>query len=243
MSIRDKGTVTVRLSWESGSRTNADINNMELVYTGKYDALLAIMPEKGAVSATGNDIPDGYKVETAALRPRKGLLGTLTITLVEIDASATGGLPPGALRSTIEIDMAQLEKPILTKSAYSGYAPAIDLWRNEPDVGLRSQYKYHDAAGAEQTLSGEALKVAALMLKGVESYISFNPVVTRNSIYDARPAPSGYGKISTPPVTVSGTWVYLKTADRIIQQTDGKYQRTEQWTGADEWSPDLYENA
>ena len=76
MSIRDKGTVTVRLSWESGSKTNADINNMELVYTGKYAALLAIMPAKGAVAAEGNDIPDGYKVETANLRPRKGLLGT-----------------------------------------------------------------------------------------------------------------------------------------------------------------------
>lgn len=242
MSIRDKGTVTVRLSWESGSKTNADINNMELVYTGKYAALLAIMPAKGAVAAEGNDIPDGYKVETANLRPRKGLLGTLTINLVEIDTSSSGDLPAGALKSTIEIDMAQLDKPILTKSAYSGYAPMIEMWKSEPNAGLRSEYKYHDAADEEQVLTGEALTVATLMLKGVESYIAFNPVITRNSTYKTRPTPADYGKICTPPVTAPGTWVYLKTADRIIQQTDGKYQRTEQWTGADEWSTDLYES-
>ena len=65
-------------------------------------------------------------------------------------------------------------------------------------------YKYHDAADEEQVLTGEALTVATLMLKGVESYIAFNPVITRNSTYKTRPTPADYGKICTPPVTAPG---------------------------------------
>ncbi len=242
MSVIDKGTVTARLSWESGSKTKGEVDTMQLVYQGKYAALASIMPAKGTIAAAGNDIPSGFKVESAELRPRKGLLGTLTINLVEVDGSS-GTVPSGALTSVIEIDMAQLEKPILTLTAYAGYAPIIELWKNETDAGLRSEYKYHDAAGDEQTLSGDALKVATLMLKGVESYLAFNPVITRVSTYKTRPTPADYGKICAPPITAPGTWQYLKTADKIVQQADKKYQRTEQWTGADEWSSDLYASA
>lgn len=235
MATKDKGNVAVREAWESGVRTRAKLDSFLLVKIGKYAALEAIQPQYGDEPLTG------YIVESSVLTPRRGLMGELRIQLVEKDISV-GTRPLGALKSTFEIDMAQLEKPIMSKPVFSGYAPQIDLWRNA-SAELRSQYKYLDADGAEQTLSGEALTAARLILKGTESYLCFYPVVMRTSIYKARPTPADYGKICTPPITAPGAWVYLKTSDRIMQQTDRNYVRTEQWTGADEWSTDLYETA
>ncbi|MDD4059183.1 MAG: hypothetical protein PHW08_00595 [Kiritimatiellae bacterium] len=235
MATSNKGNVAVRDAWQSGKRTRAETDSTVLVKQGLYADLAAIQPAKGVELVTG------FVVESSTLEPRKGLLGTLTINLVEKDVSS-GTKPVGALKSTIEIDMAQLEKPILTKSDYSGYADVIELWKAGP-AALRSQYKYKDASETEQTLTGNALIVAQLALKGIDTYLAFNPVITRMSTYKSRPTPENYGKICAPPVTAPGTWVYLKTSDRIVQQSDGKYVRTEQWTGADEWAPELYESA
>lgn len=235
MATAYKGNTAVRETWESGAIIRGDVDRIEIVKTGKFADLQAVLPAKGAELVTG------YTVEIAKLDPRKGGMGRLSITLVEKDTTS-GTVPVGALSSTIEIDMAQLEKPILTMSDYSAYAPEIELWKAS-SAAQRSQYKYTDAAGAEQTLAGNALVVAQLALKGVESYLAFNPVITRVSIYKSRPTPANYGKIDTPPVTAPGTWVYLKTGDRIVQGTDKKYTRTEQWTGADEWATELYETA
>lgn len=236
MATSNKGNVAVRDAWKSGKRTRAETDSTVLVKEGLYADLALIQPAKGVELVTG------YLVESSTLEPRKGLLGTLSINLVEKDVSSTGTKPVGALKSTIEIDMAQLEKPILTKSDYSAYADVIELWK-AADATLRSSYKYKDATGTDQTLTGNALIVAQLALKGVETYLAFNPVITRMSTYKSRPTPENYGKICAPPVTAPGTWVYLKTADRIVQQSDGKYVRTEQWTGADEWAPELYGSA
>lgn len=236
MATKNKGNTAVRETWESGTRVRADIDTMELVKTGLYADLQAQQPSKGAELVTG------YEVESSRLIPRRGLLGELRINLVEKFPDSTTQKPVGSIRSTIEIDMAQLEKPILSKAEYAGYAPEITMWK-DADAGLRSQYKYLDASKAEQTLAGDALKVAALMLKGTDSYLAFNPVISRTSIYKSRPTPSDYGKICTPPITVPGDWVYLKTADRISQLDKKTYSRTEQWTGADEWSTDLYGSA
>lgn len=245
MSVKDRGTVTARLSWESGAKTKSEIDTMQLVYQGKYVLLEPLMLPKGAIAASGNDIPAGYKVETSVLQPRKGLLGTLTISLVELDGSDFGidPLPVDALTRTIETDMAQLERPLLTNPMFteeaSTVAEHIDLWRNGSDVGLRNEYKYKDETG-EVDLAGLDLIAAKKIMKGVETWLEFQPVITRTTIWKVRKDPTNIGKINTPPVTVPGTWVYLKVCDRCIQQTDGKYVQTEQWSGAKEWDTDFY---
>ena len=129
----------------------------------------------------------------------------------------------------------------MTHQDFRAYAADVEMWRSEADAKLRSEYKYTDGA-ATINLVGSSLKAARLILKGVESFLTFAPVISRTSTYKSRPTPADYGKICTPPTTVPGSWVYLKTADRIVQQTDKTYQRTEQWTGAEEWSTDLYES-
>ena len=236
MATTYKGNTAVRDAWESGTITQDTLDTIQQIKKGKYADLLAIQPTKGAEPIAN------FIVVNSTLVPKRGKMGELTINLIQKDVSTVGGLPAGALRSTIETDMAQLEKPILAMSDYSGYAPQIALWKDAP-ADLRSQYKYTDADGDPQTLTGEGLKVATLMLKGVETVLMFAPVISRTSIYKSRKDPENCGKIDTPPVTVPGGWVYLKTADRCIQLGDKSYSRTEQWTGAEEWSTDLYKAA
>ena len=236
MATVNKGNTAVRETWESGQIVRAEQDSTEIVKQGLYADLAAVQPAKGVELVTG------FVVEHSTLTREKGGWGKLVIALREKDVSTTGGKPIGAIESTIEVDMSQLERPILARTEYSGYAPMIELWRASPAT-LRSQYKYNDANGNEQTLTGEALKVATLELKGIETWLDFAPVVTRMSTYKTRPDPEDIGKIASPPVSVPGTWQYLKTADRIVQQADKKYCRTEQWTGAKEWSTDLYETA
>ncbi|NLF85228.1 MAG: hypothetical protein GX571_03890 [Lentisphaerae bacterium] len=44
-------------------------------------------------------------------------------------------------------------------------------------------------------------------------------------------------------MSVPGTYTWLKTADRIVQNAKRQYTRTEQWTASDKWDTDLYEAA
>lgn len=236
MATQYKGNSSVRETWESGKIVRAETDSTEIVKRGKFADLAAIQPAKGVELVTG------FVVEQSTLEGEKGGMGKLVISLREKDVSTTGGKPLGAIESTIEVDMAQLERPLMAKDGLSDGTPvAIEKWRNA-DLDDRVLYKYKEGESTI-TLDTEAIKYAKLILKGIETFLEFAPVVTRMSTYKSRPDPKDIGKIDTPPVTVPGTWQYLKTADRCVQQADKKYCRTEQWTGAKEWSTDLYEVA
>ena len=238
MATSYKGNTDVRLAWESGRKTRGDIDTLTLIKKGKYADLEAIVPTKGT------DLITGYTVDTAVLDPARGLMGTLTITLAEKDGSTSGTQPTGSVTSVVGTKMAQLEKPLLTHPNYTSeetsIAEKILLWKAEPDSILRAQYQYKTIDGVA-TLAGLDLQAAKKIMKGVESYLMFVPVVTRTTTWKARKSPSAdIGKISVPPVSVPGSWVYLKTADECQQQSDKKYVQTEEWTGSLEWDTDLY---
>lgn len=234
MATQYKGNTAVREAWESGQRTSANSDTIQQIKKGKYADLLGIMPAKGAELITG------FEVVTARLVPRRGKMGELTIDLIQKQPPSGVSKPVGSLRSTIETDMVQLEKSILTKKGLSdGTPPKVELWRAS-SADLRAKFKYNED-GETYDLDEEAKKFAKLILKGTESYLAFYPVVSRTTIWAARKDPTNFGTINTPPVTVPGTWVYLKTADRCSQTSDKTYTQTEQWTGAEEWSTDLYE--
>lgn len=239
MATQYKGNSSVRETWESGKIVRAETDSTEIVKRGKFADLAAIQPAKGVELVTG------FVVEQSTLEGEKGGMGKLVISLREKDVSTTGGKPLGAIDSTIEVDMAQLEKPLMMspKIESDGTPVEIEKWRNA-DLADRVLYKYREDGNPEPIpLNTEALKYAKMILKGIETWLDFVPVVTRMSTYKSRPDPEDIGKIDTPPVTVPGTWQYLKTADRCVQQADKKYFRTEQWTGAKVWSTDLYETA
>lgn len=229
------GDVSVRLVWESGTITVGDSTQRILIYDGLYSDLYALNVALGSVIAGYED----WRVSAVTLAPKKGGLGRLTVTLQT--ASAFSGTIYGtALRVRWEVDMAQIEKPILTHPKLTDdMRTNLQLWMSEEDRKLKMWGKYKDESGTEKSLGSDEMIWAGKIRNGVESYIVFAPVITKVSTCDGRPQTSRPGYIETPATTVDG-FEYLKTADRSAQGDDGKWTRTEQWTGADSWDTDLY---
>lgn len=240
LSARSGGTVSVgdvtgRISWESGGVSVGDVIGRQIVVEGQFAEL-----EATAISLQRGDVVEDYfnmGVDSAELSPRQGGLAKLTIRLVPSTAFETAEDP---LRETVEIDMAQIEKPILTHPKLTGDMPAnLALWRDGADEALKRADKYKDAAGNEKTLTETEKKWAAKIRAGVESYLVFAPVITLTGSYDGRPESDVPGHIDTPTVSVSG-FEYLKTCDRVRQNADRTWERVQQWTGADKWDADIY---
>lgn len=241
-----KGSADVHDHYTGGRIINAETKTRIFVLQGRYADLKAQMPSRDSRFR-------GLRVESSELVRAKGGMGLLTITCR--GKGGASGNPSGNIEETVyEIEMAQLEKPLLSKPAWSGYVEQIEAWRGS-DPALRAAYKYTDAAGDEVELAGGARKVAALLMKGVESYLVFAPVVrvTRRSnekpedTSEFRQIGKDCGKRCRPPADplslVAGTWDWLKTADRCQKVAGGSFERVEEWTGADEWDKDLYDEA
>jgi len=253
MATAYKGNSAVRETPESGRRTFSANESLEVIKRGKYADLATEQPLKGAEYVTG------YVVEQSTLSRMRGAWGELVVQLVEKDTS-TQFLPFGALDSFIEVDMTQVEKPLssnpkLVKQDSGTTQTVIDevaAWRNSPQ---QRQRKYQiplstltreanpDVDAEWEELTGESLAMAKKLAAGIEGWIAFYPVVTRTSTYKFRPDPADCGRIQDPPVSVPGTYTWLKTADRIVQNAKRQYTRTEQWTASDKWDTDLYEAA
>lgn len=194
-------------------------------------------------------IPSTHTVVSRRKTPGKGGFAECIVVLKpKASVPASGGSGQEALDCTYEIEMAQLEKPILSHPSYSGYAAHIDAWRNSPPE-IRNADKYvtgTDENGEYETepLTSSELVVAAKIKKGVESYLVFVPVVTKTTLSAEMPDVSGnVGKRGAPRLKPSGTWEWLKTGDKAVQRQDSTWERVEQWTAADEWDHDLYGEA
>jgi len=248
MATKYIGNSTVRETPESGRRTRGDASTLELVRRGKYTDLESQQPGKGDES-----IVTGYLVEQSVLHRLRGGWGELVISLVA--NSVSSGTPPEPIETTIEIDMAQVERPLVLnpKLGLSDSAPdIIAAWRESP-LCRRRKFQAPKATLTTdadpdndnhwETMDEDLQKVARKILKGIESWLDFYPVVVRTSTYESRPDPADCGKIQSPPVSVPGNYEWLKTADRITQTAKRKYQRVEQWTASHKWDPDLYGGA
>ena len=233
----------------SGPTTYAEIT------VGKLADLKALRPARGARRTI-----DGVAcvVIQAELEPARGGMGRLTVRGRPAAAGAGRHRPssdrPFEETEKFSVEMAQVEKPLLTHPRYKDVAEAVGMWRDEADATLRNAYKYTDAGGTEQTLTGRALEAAEKIRKGVESYLVWAPVI-RRSTAGLRHATVGDGmgaiKAGRPKIdgiTVAGNWKWLKTGDSAetywTEDEKGddceRCSREELWTGADDWDDDLY---
>lgn len=105
MSTTYQGNSTIRETAESPQVVKAAANAKRITKRGKYADLAAAQPLYGAEV-------DGMMVESSTLERRKGNMGELTINLVPLPAAEL--VPAGAKSAHIEIEMAQLEKPLAT---------------------------------------------------------------------------------------------------------------------------------
>ncbi len=203
------------------------------VRQGKYDALKSSMPLRG-------EKYDGKLVISSDLAPTRGGMGMLTIKCVAAKVTTVD----------FEIDTAQLEKPLLSHPKFEDVAEQVELWKNAAPE-LRAAYKYTNASGGEESLSGNALKAAKLIERGVESYLEFSPVVRKTTTKTGSSSQELWSDVGEkcgtrdkPPSKlrgmVGGSWDWLKTADRATQTGGGSGQRVEEWTGANQWDKTLY---
>ena len=248
MATDYKGRIDVHETWESGALTYADTQEKTFVLHGKLEDVEKKMRLRGA------EYQPGWIVVSSTLTPEHGGMARMVIACRRKKPSAggsaaedddTGDTEPDKI---IEVSMAQLEKPLMAKDEWKGYGPQIAMWQESP-ANLRAQYKYLDGE-AEHTLTGGAADVAELLMRGVESYLCFAPVVRVQTTTTDAPSNVGKdtGKRCNPPQEatsmLSGTtaWDWLKTGDTVTLNADGSYTRSEEWTGADQWETLLYED-
>ena len=223
-------------SSESGEVTREDVRTLKLVLSGRYAILEDLIPAKGGIFSDYA----GYEVSSSTLTPQKGGLGKLSITLVTSTPDAPED--PDPLTETVEVDMSQIEKPLLSHpSVPDGGALNIELWRNEPDAALKKAWSYMEGETLRE-LTEDEIVWAGKIAAGVESYLLFAPVVTLTGTYASAPTALSVGSLGTPPISVSG-YQYLKTGDHVAQNSDRSWTRTQKWTGADRWDADIYGGA
>lgn len=232
-SVKNIGDTNTRVTAESGGIKVADTVTRTVVMKGPYDTL-----EDQVLNLRRGMLIDGMALDTATLSRQPGNVGKMILELVPDEAFLS--IPSSAERETIEIEMAQIERPLLTHSKISEeMGKNLGLWWSGTDDKLKAAHEYIDDEGDKKTLTQDEQKWADKMLNGVESYLVFAPVITKTSIYESRPKTQKAGMIDTPPENVDG-YEYLKTADVVRQLSRKEWERVEQWTGADEWDEDIY---
>ena len=136
----------------------------------------------------------------------------------------------------------------------------IDLWELQKANGGQGisnylAFRYDDT----NAMTGDTLKLAKKIAKGIESYSIYTPVATcrRTQTSPFTDGISDIGKYTTNlqspadqlPINLgqlaqfaSMRPFWLKTTDEITPNSDGTLSRTEQWTGYDDIDTDLYQS-
>lgn len=204
-------------------------------FKGPYGKCLANLPASGA-SMTGFD---GKVITTVDLQRQPGGIGLLTVTL-EVNEDAEDVEP------TYEIEWTQLEKPIESHPMFADIDPDLDL----PMVQKYFEAKnYTERAEIKAYLStaGDSGQLCLLLIdkkeRGIESYLVFAPVVKSTYTSKLPAQDSTAGTREDPPTAAKAPtgFQWLRTGDTSRRTgTKGRYERTAEWTGCDEWDEDFY---
>lgn len=175
------------------------------------------------------------------------------------------------MREIWNLDFSEISKNIknwlvLQYTTWVNGVPSVDMecyselqkikqWEHQKDIGAFTawgEFKYDGS----KILTGDTLLLAKKMMKGIDNYPVYTPVITRTTTWAFNPPvgeigckvtpesrPGWQGFSSEAPDWTQLANVFLKTAERSHANGDGTFTLTEQWTGADELDSDLYPTA
>lgn len=211
-----------------------------LQYRGVYTTLLAARP---AIGATVAGYANFYVDEVELVADGTGESGAATMTVVLLSESWTGTATP-AIDLTEEVEWSQIEKPI---EQHPRYLTGGDNALTDADLDAIEEWKNATAASDRSSLYGDlsanAKHLVDKLRRGTTSYIVPAPIARKTTKGFEAPTSSAQGvRTESAPITgAPGGYVWLGTADRAVRQGGrGKWERVQEWTGADEWDSDLY---
>jgi len=202
-------------------------------YEGDYELVKAEV-ESGriVVGGTMSDLRGAFGQVTIRTHEHYRDVGGVGVLMVTLNDFGSGSSASSTIdQPTYEVEWVQLEKPI----------EQHDKYKNIDAAELR---KVKAAIAEDQDYTGtvaDAQKLYAKLLRGQDTYLVFSPVVRATTPRSNQPTGSSAGARDNPPISVSGSWEWLKTADRSVSpgQTSD-WDQIEEWTGADEWDADIY---
>ena len=195
------------------------------------------------------------RVAAVSATRQNGGLGTLELTMSERETTEVWNL-----------DFMEIQKPIRAWHADAENEEdrpdlaALASWERLTDQdGAWEAYQgfYTSTEMSSSTqLTGATLTLAQKILKGIEAFNVYAPILTRVSVVNdlskledvgkdvgaiCVPAASDdvVGSAAVATLTVLAKQ-WLKTADSLQGALDGTFQRTETWVGAEKWDGDLY---
>lgn len=195
------------------------------------------------------------RVAAATATRQSGGYGTLELATTQREETETWNL-----------DFLEIQKPIRN---WKADAEDPDDRPNMTDLAAWERLKTLDGAwkaysgfykstemSSSTQLSGNTLKLARKIFRGIEAFSLYTPVLTRVSVVNDLSALEGLGKdIGNVCAPTGGNDIvgsaavatlaalakqWLKTADSLQGALDGTFQRTETWVGAEKWDGDLY---
>jgi hypothetical protein len=211
-----KGSALVKLRNAVSSSDGATVTITE-TWTGDYATLktkqLSLIME----------------VKGTTLTPTEAAQGELKIT-TEIPLTSENGKRPPSVQ-TVEVLWVELRKPVQEHPAFA------EMTADEKKEVIRQAA---DEAVTISEVSTSGIDLYELLAAGTTEYAVGVPVVRRTTTNVQGNIGSGNAWVrGNPPVEVSGSWEWMKTADER-RQVGRRFDKVEEWTGANEWNEILY---
>ncbi len=196
-------------------------------FEGPYQAVSAQRP---AIFSEMAGFP-GIAIESSRLQRAPGKRGRLTLIATLNREDSTGSKAPIA-DPIPEIDWVRISKPIESHPRFKDISPA-DLRK------IKNAVQNPSETSSPYFADPEAQKLYIRLLRGQESYDVWAPLIRTTTEHLGKPDTGDCGQIVSPPISVDGDWIFMKTADSARME-NRRWKRTQEYTGADEIDEEIY---
>jgi hypothetical protein len=217
--------------------SRGDSEGFRFRWEGPYLTLLAQKPQRGAVIL---GYP-GYYVEEVTVDPAGAGPSGPGVMMATATKVGVEGVATPEDQTIVEIDAGSLEKSIYSHPKLAGLS-AIEIAAVKKAMEDKEPIPGPSIPGP---LSEPMQKLADYLKKGGEGFLVAAPVVQITTTSVNKPAVGTIGRgtrtTTKPHASAPDGWVWLKTADKAVQQgAKGKWERVQVWSAAEEWDEYFY---